>query len=470
MRRFVLALVGMSLMCLAQAQNYQALHGSPYSGSLSNDFNPAAILNSPYAWDVTLFGAQFKALTNVFNISNASLISSADTLNINYKTGNHRRYVLASADIHLLNVRIGLGRKQAVAFGLNIRNYARIGTSTYNYTDTTQNSTQFLAINQNNVPFSVNAAQSSWLELFGTYSRVFFEDDDARFQGGVTLQLLRSLSGAYAYGSNAEYVPNGTGGYNLTNVNAQYGYSDNYDYYYAGQSAISKFKQATRLGAAGFSFDVGAEWVQKTGQDWGEASKSGTDVYDWKLGAALLDIGFNRYRYGAQSAVFNGVQQGQTDASLRTLNNINGLEQFNDSIRGKVAQFGYISGAFNIMTPARAVINFDKRLAGYWAVNGELSLNFTGVQSTYASVQELNLLTVTPRWEKSQLGAYLPIEVTNQGQFWVGAAVKAGPLLLGLHNLGWLVSKKSMPNGGGYLAIIIHPGEFEKDAVPCPTY
>jgi hypothetical protein len=470
MKKIVLALVGICGMVHAHAQNYQALHGSPYSGSLSNDFNPAAILNSPYSWDLTLFGAQVKAITNVLNVSNASLISQPDTLKINYKAGNYTRYVLASADIHLLNARIGLGRRQAIAFGLNIRNYARLAAGPYNYTDTTKTAGGFLGINENNVPLQANLDQASWLEFYGTYSRVFFEDDNARFQGGATLQLLRSLSGAYLYGENASYVPNGTGGYNLTNIAAQYGYSENYDTYNAGETAYSKFKEAVKLGSGGFSFNIGAEWVQKTGQDWGEEAKSGTDVYDWKLGVALLDVGYNHFRYGTQSAAFSGVQQGQTDSSLNAFDNIHGLEQFNDSVRSRVTQFGYLSGGFNMVTPARVLVNFDKRLAGYWAVNGELSLNFSGIKSSYASVQELNLITVTPRWEKSELGAYLPIEVTDQGRFWVGGAVKAGPLLLGLHNLAWLVSKKSMPNGGGYLAIIIHPGEFQKEGVKCPTF
>jgi hypothetical protein len=454
---------------LTQAQNYQALHGSPYSGSLSNDFNPAAILNSPYSWDLTLFGAQVKSVTNSFNVTNASLLSSADTLNINYRTGNYTRYFLLSADLHLFNARISLGRRQAIAFGLNIRNYARMAAGPYNYTDSTKTTDDFLDINQNNVPLQANGTQASWMELYGTYSRVFFEDDNARFQGGVTLELLRSLSGAYAYGEDGTYVPGGTG-YNLTNVAAQYGYSENYDQDYSGQTGISQFKKAVRYGNGGFSFNAGAEWVQKTGQDWGEQAKSGTDVYDWKLGVALLDIGYNHFRYGAQSAAFSGVRQGETNTSLNAFNNINSLEQFNDSVRDKVTQFGYLGGSFNIVTPARLLVNFDKRLPGYWAVNGELSLNFTGIKSSYASVEELNLITVTPRWEKSELGAYLPVEVTDQGRFWVGAAVKAGPLLLGLHNLAWLFSKKAMPNGGGYLAIIIHPGVHEKDGLPCPSY
>jgi hypothetical protein len=469
MKKFVFALMGILGMGIAQAQNYQALHGSPYFGSLSNDFNPAAILNSPYTWDLTLFGVQAKAITNSVRFTNLSILSQPDTIKVNYKPGNYTRYAMASADIHLLNARISLGRRQAIAFGLNVRNYVRAVSGPYNYTDTTKTTSGFLALNQDNVPLQANGAQASWLEIYGTYSRVLFEDDNARFQGGVTLSLLRSLSGAYVYADNADYVPSGTG-YQMTNIEAQYGYSANYDQYTAGQSFPSKVRQAVTMGNGGVSFNAGAEWVQKTGQDWGEQEKSGTDAYDWKLGVAVLDVGFNRYHYGLQSAAFSGVQKNVSDTSLNAFNSIDGLEQFNDSVRNKVAQFGYISGAFNVITPARLLVNFDKRLPGYWAVNGELSLNFNGLRTSYASVEELNLITVTPRWEKSELGAYLPVEVTNQGQFWVGAAVKAGPLLLGLHNLGWLFSKKSMPNGGGYLAIIIHPGVHEKDGVPCPSY
>jgi len=472
MKRFILAIPGLLMAGLLQAQNYQALHGSPYSGSLSNDFNPAAILNSPYTWDLTLFGAQIKTMTNSFRVTNASLISSADTLTIDTKSGNYPRYVLASADLHLFNARISLDRHQAFAFGLNLRNYARIRSSKYNFTDTTSQLPNFFSINEGNVPLEVNGVQASWLEGFITYSRVIFEDDGARLQLGATLSVMRSLSGVYAYGTQFNYVPNAAGtGYIVNNVEAQYGYSQNYDRYSSGQSPLRLLKTAIRTGNPGASFDIGGEYVQKTGEDFDRQEKSGTDVYDWKLGFAFLDVGFSGYHYGMQSAAFSGVKGVVTDSSLSaSFYNINSLTQFNDTVKTMVASFKSVHGTFNIATPARFMVNFDKRLDGYWAVNGELSLNLTTISSTTASVQELNFLTVTPRWEKSELGAYLPISITNQGQFWVGAAAKVGPLLIGLHNLGWLLTKKSFPNGGGYLAIIIHPGEHEKDGVPCPKY
>jgi hypothetical protein len=453
------------------AQNYQALHGSPYSGSLSNDFNPAAILNSPYTWDLTLFGAQAKLLTNSFNITNASLLHSNDTLNINTHNGAFSRYALASVDVHLFNGRISLNRRTAVGFGLNMRNYLRVSSSNYAYYDSTAQTGSFFAANQGNLPLGGTGSQASWLEGYLTYAHVLFEDDGARLQVGATLNVLRSMSGIYAFASSGTYIPDASGGYQVTNGAGQYGYSQNFNHWRSTAPITSEIKPAIKTGQMGASFSIGGEYVQKSGDDWGKEEKSGTDVYIWKLGVALLDVGVNRFGYGQGSAVFSGVKGIVTDSSLNArFYNIKSVPQFSDSVQATAAQFKYIRGHFNIATPARVVVNLDERLNGYWAVNGELTVNLTTLRSTIASVQELNLLTITPRWEKSSLGAYLPIEVTNQGHFWVGAAAKAGPLVLGLHNLGWLFSQKAMPNGGAYIAIIIHPGAHENEGVPCPKF
>ena len=50
------------------AQNYQAINGSPYAGSLAPGNNPASIVHVPYAWDITPFSVQFKQSTNAFTI------------------------------------------------------------------------------------------------------------------------------------------------------------------------------------------------------------------------------------------------------------------------------------------------------------------------------------------------------------------------------------------------------------------
>jgi hypothetical protein len=133
-----------------------------------------------------------------------------------------------------------------------------------------------------------------------------------------------------------------------------------------------------------------------------------------------------------------------------------------------------LHGIFNIRNPARLVINVDRPLMNGFSINAGLSLNLTGYHNDgkILGVQEMNLMTLTPRWETRRWGAYLPIQYTTEGRLMVGGAFKAGPLLLGVHNWGNVFSSSRMQNGGGYIALIIHPGdgfrEKEEREYTCP--
>jgi hypothetical protein len=51
----------------------------------------------------------------------------------------------------------------------------------------------------------------------------------------------------------------------------------------------------------------------------------------------------------------------------------------------------------------------------------------------------------------------------------MGAAIKLGPLVLGIHNLG-ILKKNALLNGGGYLLLSIHPFSKRRilDHFDCP--
>ena len=109
------------------------------------------------------------------------------------------------------------------------------------------------------------------------------------------------------------------------------------------------------------------------------------------------------------------------------------------------------------------IFNVDKNLGNHFYVNADVSLNFFSSASIpKLHTRELNLITFTPRYETIGLGAYLPIQYNTQGQLWVGAAIKLGPLVLGVHNLD-IFKKDPSVNGGGYLLLSLHP--FNKSKV-----
>ena len=68
----------------------------------------------------------------------------------------------------------------------------------------------------------------------------------------------------------------------------------------------------------------------------------------------------------------------------------------------------------------------------------------------------------------------MPVQVTRHGNFWVGGALRAGPLLLGTHNLLNAFSKNKYVAGGAYLALTIRPmnivRELRMRQYDCPEY
>jgi len=189
---------------------------------------------------------------------------------------------------------------------------------------------------------------------------------------------------------------------------------------------------------------------------------------------SLLDVGINQYKYGKESATASGIQPNITDSALeQKFTDINSLEEANDSLATVVQTFAPLSGIFKVMNPTRLVVNVDRFLYDAFYINAEISINLSSLAGDkYHHVEEMNFITLTPRWETKNLGFYLPMQVNAAGNFWVGGAFKAGPLLFGIHNWANVFSKTKMQSGGAYLALVIRPGkiiEQKKDRrLNCP--
>lgn len=471
------ALIGLICTLESRAQDYQAIKGSPYAGALGVADNPASILNCPYPWDITVFSAQLKNQTNAVSFSNFSYLSHGDTLGYNWSNGDKKRYADLNYNIHLLNVRLALGKKQAISFGANLRGYMSARTGKFNYNDTIANMNQFFGINDGTV-FSAQAVTSSWLELYGTYSRTLYDDEKGRLNGGITLRGMRGISGGYAQlagGTVNRTAQNSLTVYNLAAGSALYGYSANYDQWKSTKSTTQNLKDFLGHTRGGAAMDIGFEYLVKP-----QAIKLWSDPddyfdYEWKFGAALLDVGENVYVYGSQSRSAGQPKSSVTDLDLNNkFDFVSSLADFNDSLATIVNAIGAPSGKFKVWNPARLEFNVDRMLPQHFAVNADLTLNLGGNnKGKLLFTKELTLLAVTPRWETKNLGAYLPIQVTDEGKVWVGGAFKAGPLLLGVHNWANILTRTHLQNGGFYLALIIHPGEGfslkEEKKYTCPV-
>lgn len=444
------------------AQNYHAINGSSYAGSLGVGNNPASIVHVPYAWDITPFAIQFKQSTNAFRIDNYSLLSTPTNITVTGENGIKKRFVMANQDIRLLNSRINLNSKAAIAFGINIRNYMHATSSESNWQDSSYSLADYLKINIDHVPLSGASSVSAWAELYGTYAQTIFDDGYRLLNTGITLKINRALAGGYARAEDINYIPSFTGGnagYELTRGSLQYGYSSNFDKLDSNNTSAINRKHFLQQQTISLGANIGFEYIILTDED---KSEGGDYAYDTKIGVSVIDIGRNKYVHGSRSRLAYAGLPGITDTLLENrFSTIKNFDNFNDSLESISNTFIQVSGDFYIYHPTRLIINVDRHLVHNFFINAALTLPIVSlVSKNILYLKDLNLLAITPRWELQSLGAYMPVLLNNRNQLWVGGAIKAGPLLLGTHNLLNLFSKNKIQTGGLYLAFTIRPGKL----------
>lgn len=449
-----------------KAQNYSATNGSSYLGSLNVHNNPAAIVNNPYRWDLTILGIQDKHTTNAIEIRNYSLLSNPALSEYLITEGRFKRHGDFSVQVNLLNTRIALSKKNAIAFGANIRAYGNARTSPYNFTDTLRRFGTFFSQNEETGTMNMDMSSSAWAELYAGYAHTILDNPYARLNAGVTFRLNRGLTGAFASLREGRFTTDHStdpAAYNVVQGALDFGYSAPLDYWDSDRSFSANRNEFLRHTETGGSLDIGVEYLVKWPGASGSRADEGYYDYNWKIGVAVMDIGYAQYKYGRHSTRARNIRPGVTDLVLDGSldSTITNLGQLKDSLSAVFSSIGTYSGKFRVAHPTRLVLNVDKFLQDAFFVNAELVVNLNTLShGSGRYVNEMALLTITPRWELSKKGFYLPMYFNNHGRFWVGGAVRFGPILLGLHNWSNLFSKKKMHQGGGYLALIISPGKI----------
>ncbi|MGZ8557156.1 MAG: hypothetical protein ACXWWC_02420 [Chitinophagaceae bacterium] len=457
------------LPSFAEAQNYTATNGSSYIGSLNVHNNPASIVNSPLKWDITLFGLQDKHTTNTVKIFKYSLLSNPAKSQYQVSNGQFRRYADLNANLNLANARIALNKRSAIAFGANIRSYLTLTTSPYTFIDTISRFGHFFLQNEGTQNLNADMAGSSWAELYATYGQTVFDNEYSRLNAAITLKLNRGLSGAFASLANGNFIRNGAASpveYLITNAALDFGYSSNYDSWDNKQSFKENVNNFFSFTEGGGSFDIGFEWLVKLQTVSNALEEEIYFDYDWKIGLALSDMGYGQYHFGKYSTSARDIKTGVTDVLLDQAfdSTVNTISEFRDNLSTVFSNVKGYGGKFRINHPGRLALNADKFIKEAFYVNAGISVSLSSLSSgPDKKVKDMNVLTLTPRWETRKIGFFLPFYYNNRNQFWVGGAVRLGPLLFGIHNWSNIFSTKKIQRGGGYLAILIKAADFTGD-------
>lgn len=393
-------------------------------------------------------------------------------------SGEYKRKIFNSSNINLLNTRIRLNRKLAMSFGANIRSVTNGTTSKYNYIDTISSSNSFLGLNLNNQPLKADLLSSTWAEMYGTLATTLRESASGRLNMGVTLRANRGISGIVFKGSDGridQVAFVSPPSYYFSQAELTYAYTHVLETWDPNKPLSSNLKSGLKNTDGGASIDIGFEYTVKDPANHFQFDESPNDEYIWKVAVSLMDLGFAKYKYGDQSARTSGVSpnahgvsfENKFDASVQS------MQTLTDTLKTMVNTFTPLTGHYLIYHPARFVLNVDRKLTDHIFINAEMSLHAAALfYPGQYTLHEMNLFSITPRIENRNFGFYLPVSVNQYSQTWMGAAVKAGPLLMGFHHLNLLTAKRNLQNGGGYIALVISPYQIVKKTksrgIKCP--
>jgi uncharacterized protein DUF5723 len=196
---------------------------------------------------------------------------------------------------------------------------------------------------------------------------------------------------------------------------------------------------------SGFSFDLGAVYTID-GYD---------DTYQWKFGAAILDIGKINFNKNAES------HEIKTDDTFLIptgdYDNVEGLDDFlallseqalgspSASLKGR---------GFDIWLPGALSLQADYNVIPQVFVNATLIQRLPYQRN---AVKRGNLFAITPRYEHRWISAAIPVSLYNYNKVRVGAAIRLAFLTIGTESLTSFFGSSKVTGSDFYFALKINP-------------
>lgn len=443
----------MSLASNLFTQEQLGLRGESYSGVNSLLLNPANGPSSSFSWDVNVASAGIFFESNYGYLQNtnvpeilrllpevafaADFNSERDfpenTLIADYYDNGRRKFVSAQTDIMGPSFMINL--ESGHSFGLFTRFRSAVssqnipGELNYYFFDRTPTGQEI-----NVDPFSV--AAMAWSEVGINYA-VHMPTDVGNLDVGVSIKFLQGYEGFY-FDSKKSFGLTQLGGDSL-NFNLP-----DFALGFTNTNATGEYNGLTRNGG-GIGIDLGMVYT----------IDGDHDLYLWKFGASLMDIGRVNFKKNAQKHRFALV-----DMSIIDPDDYRDMEDVEDILTLLSSQFldssteSQDGGTFGIWLPGALSLQADFHPIPMFYVGG---LIVQRLPYQKAAIKRDNLIALTPRFEHRWFGAMMPISLYNYRNINLGLSLRLGFLTIGSDNLGSFVGRSNVTGSDFYVGLKVNP-------------
>ncbi len=450
------ALIAFSFLFIQSSfsQEQLGLRLESYSGVNSLALNPANNLTGAFKWDINLVGAGAFGQTNygfIYNTNISEIIRlspngdvasnytsesqyPSDMLIVDFYDDSKKKYLNGSATILGPSVSVKLESGHTFGVFTNVRTAVSAqgipSALNYYFFDRQAFGEEFEI-----APFI--GAGMSWSELGINYGRRI-EMASGNLDVGGSLKFLNGYE-AFFMNNNKSFGLTQFPGDTLAFSNPDF------EYGLTTSNATGEDVSLSRNGG-GVAIDLGAVFTID-----GYEGES----YQWKFGAALLDIGKINFTKDAQSHKIDGI----TSFSI-PFGDYDNVEDVDDVLEMLSEQSIGTPGAslqgrnFDIWLPGALSLQADYNVIPNVFVNATL---IQRMPSKKNAIKRGNLLAITPRFEHRWLSAALPVSLYNYQKLRVGAAIRLAFISIGTENLTSFIGKSNFTGSDIYFAVKVNP-------------
>lgn len=429
MRKVILSVLLLGSMAMEAQQSFAGFRESPYAGVLQATTNPAYMISSKRSWDASLFVANVG-----FGNSAMNLTSDITKDFNNYTKLDRTNGLLQNNDI---NARLNVDVLGPSVF-LKINDKHSVGVLTrvramVNINKFDAKMLQSYIDDANNLnlttPYNLNINDQEvvghgFSEVGFSWAGELYFDGHNALKAGATIKYLMGAGNIYAgfrdFSGTASITYDQVSKKATLNINSTSGTLEVIN----GGSDFLKFNnfQASSLTgkeAAGVGLDLGLIYEYR----FDGCQSCHNKPHDLRIGFSLMDIG--RLSYNTNSGSSRYTMQGGT-ANLP-------LEDLSEDTLKNIFQQHYVVGKkVKSSLPTTMNLSADYRIWDGFYVNASGLFNLVSKsKNDLYNPHYSNTFSLTPRFDTSGFGAYLPISYDSMTKTNVGVGLRLGPLTLG---------------------------------------
>ena len=482
------------------AQNYLGVMTSNYGGVMSTDLQPASFVDGRFLFDLNLGSVNVNAYQNFVSFNTSGMpggwlksfkndeaynswalpdstfmdrhIVKRYTDNSNAKMGAN-----INLQMDLFNFAFHINSKIAIGLKAKARSISNIGNVDQSFAILIEQGLDYPSLwNQKIDEQFLNVNHLTWAEVGFNYGQVVLDKQEHFLKLGGTIKYLKGYSAAYFQTSNLQFNLKNNDTTQLITGNFNYGYSDNLpDLIENGLD--NKFNSNFGVGLdLGFVYEWRPKYKDFKYDMDGEKNlwMKNKNKYKAKVGISLIDLGSMRFKKGGLSRNFSVNNSSPFDLqSFSTASSLSDFDQIIDSLINESSAAGNTNwtseqssnSTFVMRTPTALSLQLDYQLGKYFYVNVSGVMNVI-LKKKDTKVIVPNQLSITPSFDWSWFGLFLPISMNEYSGFKTGLASRLGPLSIGVTDFRALFSVGKVRGTEFYLGLrlpILYSAIKDKD-------